>query len=114
MADSVGEPGEQVEDGVGVRREDVGQVGAVEDILEGGKDLDPDMRPVLDRDEAFGNSVLADGDGQAIAIGAAQEARLTDCRRSTASISRWAWTAGRTASSRASNTREATRSGRLS
>ena len=63
MTDSVREPSEQVEDGMGVRGEDVGQVGAVEDVLEGGQDLDPDMRPVFDRNEAFG-SLLADEQDQ--------------------------------------------------
>lgn len=55
MADAVGEPGKQVEDGVSVGGEDVGQVGAIQDVLEGGQDLDPDVRPDLDRDEAFGS-----------------------------------------------------------
>lgn len=74
MADSVGEPGEQVEDGVGVRGQNVGQVGAVEDVLEGRKDLDPNVWPILDRYEAIGYPVLADGERQEIAVGTGQEA----------------------------------------
>jgi hypothetical protein len=45
--DSVGQPGEDVEDCVLVRGEDVAEVGAVEDVLEGGEDADPDSRAVV-------------------------------------------------------------------
>ena len=43
VEDAVGEPGEDVQEGVGVAGEDVGDVGAVEDGLEGGEDGDPDV-----------------------------------------------------------------------
>lgn len=52
VADSIGEPGKQVEDGVAVGRENVGQVGSVEDVLERREDLDPDVRTVLGGDES--------------------------------------------------------------
>lgn len=80
MTDSVGKPGEQVEDGVGVRGEDVGQVGAVKDVLESGQNLDPNVRPVLDRDEAVdslsanaGRQEHADGKGREANSPAAEE-----------------------------------------
>lgn len=45
--DTVGQPGEDVQDCVLVRGEDVAEVGAVEDVLEGGEDADPDGRAVV-------------------------------------------------------------------
>lgn len=53
VADAVRKPSQQVQDGVSVCREDVGEVGAVKDVLERGKDFDPDVRAVLYRDEAI-------------------------------------------------------------
>lgn len=47
VADTIGEPGKQIEDGVAVGRENVGQVGSVKDVLERREDLDPDVRTVL-------------------------------------------------------------------
>lgn len=47
MDDAVGNPGEEIEDGVFVGGQDVAQVGAVEDILQGGQDADPDSRPIV-------------------------------------------------------------------
>lgn len=44
VANTIGNPGEDVEDRVGMRREDVGQVGAVEDVLKSGEHLDPNVR----------------------------------------------------------------------
>lgn len=45
MAETVGKPGQQIQDGVFVSREDIAQVGAVQNVFEGGEDLDPDRRP---------------------------------------------------------------------
>jgi len=45
--DSVRQPGKDVENGVLVSGQDVAQVGAVEDVLEGGEDADPDSRAVV-------------------------------------------------------------------
>jgi hypothetical protein len=45
--DSVGYDSEDVEEGVLMCREDVAQVGAVEDVLEGGQDADPDSGAVV-------------------------------------------------------------------
>ena len=52
MADSIGEPGKQVEDGILVRREDIAEIGAIEDVFEGGKYFDPDGWPVFARNES--------------------------------------------------------------
>lgn len=45
--DAVGDPSEEVEDGVLVGGQDVAEVCAVEDVFEGGQDADPDGRAVL-------------------------------------------------------------------
>jgi hypothetical protein len=50
--DAVGEPGEDVEDDVLVGGEDVGEVGAVEDVFEGGEDAHPDAGAGFAGDEA--------------------------------------------------------------
>ena len=52
VAYAVREPGQDVQDGVRMSREDIREIGAVEHILEGGQHLDPDVRAVLGRDEA--------------------------------------------------------------
>lgn len=52
VTDTIREPGEQIEDGVAVGRENVGQVGSVKDVLERREDLDPDVRTVLGGDES--------------------------------------------------------------
>lgn len=52
MANTVREPGQNIENGVRVGGEDVGKVGAVKDVFKGGKDLDPNVRAVLYRDKA--------------------------------------------------------------
>jgi hypothetical protein len=46
---SVGEPRENIEDRVLVGRDNVAEVGAVEDVLEGWEDADPDGRAVFGR-----------------------------------------------------------------
>ena len=43
MGNAVGKPGEDVENDMLVSREDVAEVGAVEDVFEGGKDADPGL-----------------------------------------------------------------------
>jgi hypothetical protein len=50
--DAVGEPGEDVEEDVLVRGEDVGEVRAVEDVFESGEDADPDAGAGFAGDEA--------------------------------------------------------------
>ncbi|KFY70695.1 hypothetical protein V499_08994, partial [Pseudogymnoascus sp. VKM F-103] len=52
--DAVGEPGEDVEDDVLVCGEDVGEIGAVEDVFEGGEDAHPDAGAGFAGDEAGG------------------------------------------------------------
>lgn len=52
VADTVRKPGEQVENGVRVSRKDVGEVGAVEDVFERGKNFDPNVGTVLHGDES--------------------------------------------------------------
>lgn len=49
--EAVREPGQHVQDDMLVRRQDVAQVRAVKDILEGGKDADPDRGPIVTRNE---------------------------------------------------------------
>lgn len=50
--DAVGQPGENVEDGVLVGGQNVGQVGAVQDVFEGGKHANPNVRTVLGGNES--------------------------------------------------------------
>lgn len=52
MNDSIGKPRQDIEDGVFMGGENVGQVGAVEDVLEGGQDADPDVRAIFVWDES--------------------------------------------------------------
>lgn len=54
MEDAVREPGEKVQKGVGVGGEDIGEVRAVENVLEGGEDADPDVRTDIGGDEPWG------------------------------------------------------------
>lgn len=51
VADAVREPGKNVENGVLVRREDVGKVGTVQDVLERRENANPNVRSVLVGDE---------------------------------------------------------------
>lgn len=60
MANTVREPGQDVEDRIRMCGEDVGEVGAVENVLKGWEDLDPDMWAVLDRNETTVMAMLAD------------------------------------------------------
>lgn len=59
MTDAIWKPSQQIQDRVGVGGEDVGEVGAVKDVFEGGQDLHPDMRPVLYRDESIIRLVIS-------------------------------------------------------
>ena len=52
MTDAVRKPGEQIENGVRVSGKNVGEVCAVEDVLERRENLDPNVRTVLHRDES--------------------------------------------------------------
>ncbi len=60
VAEPVGDPGQHVEHGVGVGREDVGEVGAVHDVLERWQHLDPDVRAVFDGDVAVGEAAASE------------------------------------------------------
>lgn len=60
MGDAIRQPGEDIEDDGLVSREDVAQVCTVEDVLESGKNADPDRRSVLAIDEPV-KVVLAEG-----------------------------------------------------
>jgi hypothetical protein len=55
MYDTVWQPRQYVEDPVFVLREDVTQVGAIENVLEGRKDLDPDGWSIFTGDESENN-----------------------------------------------------------
>lgn len=87
VADSIREPGEQIEDRVAVGRENVGQVGSVENVLERREDLDPDVRTVLRGDESARASWLAFVFRRASKRSSVTP--LTGWQRSTASTSRW-------------------------
>lgn len=52
MTDAVGEPGKKVEDRMGVGRENIRNVGAVEDVLQSRKDFDPNVWSILNGNEA--------------------------------------------------------------
>lgn len=54
MHDTVGQPGKDVEDGMLVGGENVGQVCAVKDVFQGRQDANPDVRSILVGNEAFG------------------------------------------------------------
>lgn len=58
MSNSIGQPSEDVKDGGLVRREDVAQVCAVEDVFEGGQHTHPDRRSVFTRDESAENALV--------------------------------------------------------
>lgn len=47
MDESVRDPGEEIEDGMFVGGQDVAQVGAVQDVLEGGQDAYPDGGAII-------------------------------------------------------------------
>jgi len=51
MKNSVGDPSENIKEGVLVFREDVAQICAVHDVLKSGKHADPDVRSPIGRDE---------------------------------------------------------------
>ena len=50
---TVRKPSHYAEEGAGVGGEDVGEIGAVEDVFESGKDADPDWRAPGARDESI-------------------------------------------------------------
>jgi hypothetical protein len=52
MDDAVGQPRQNVEDGVLMRRENAGEVGTVDNVLQGRQNADPDVRAVLIGDES--------------------------------------------------------------
>lgn len=52
MAESVRDPGEDVENRMGVGGQNVGEVGTVKDVLEGGEDANPDVGAVFRINEA--------------------------------------------------------------
>lgn len=47
MDDTIGQPGQNIENGVLVSGKNVGQVCAVQNILEGGEDANPNVRTVV-------------------------------------------------------------------
>jgi hypothetical protein len=47
MYNSVRDPSQEIEDCVFVGRQNVAQVGAIENVLESGEDADPDRRSVV-------------------------------------------------------------------
>lgn len=52
MHDAVGKPSQNIQNRVLVGRENVGQVGAVENVFQGGQDSNPNMRTILGRDKS--------------------------------------------------------------
>lgn len=52
MNDAVRQPSQDVEDWMLVGGQDVGQVGAIQDIFEGRENANPDVRTILVVDEA--------------------------------------------------------------
>lgn len=58
VADAVGKPGEEVKNRMGMGGENVGDVGAVQNVLEGREDFDPDVWAVLHGNETVGGGQL--------------------------------------------------------
>jgi hypothetical protein len=56
---AIWQPGENIEDGELMCREDIGEVGAVKDIFEGRKNLNPNVRPNICRNESVTPSAFA-------------------------------------------------------
>jgi hypothetical protein len=56
VAQAIGDPCQDVEDGVRVRREDIGEIGAIENVFKGRENTDPDMRSYFCGDEAANSS----------------------------------------------------------
>lgn len=57
MTDSIWEPGEEIEGSILMCRQDVAQVGTIEDVFEGREDFNPYGRSIFARNESVGVSV---------------------------------------------------------
>lgn len=65
MHDAVGKPSQNIQNGMLVGRENVGKVGAVENVFQGGQDSHPNMRTILGRDKSTSEKVKQpDPDGK--------------------------------------------------
>lgn len=52
MHDAVGKPSQNIQNGMLVGRENIGKVGAVENVFQGGQDSNPNMRTIFGRDKS--------------------------------------------------------------